>query len=155
MCASLCVCAIVLQGKRDCNTGVLQHRRWIWKMTWMDETWMEVQGCERDMTPHYSGFQVCKCISVCVCWDRGQGVQGCQMSNEFNRNPQAHLWTPLANMFVCLVLFSMIPKCCCMVCMMLTAAQFGIILDFLPMETPWNPKLDFHVFNQKIQPYHL
>lgn len=30
---------------------------------------MEVPGCERDMTPHYSGLAVCirVCICVCVC----------------------------------------------------------------------------------------
>lgn len=49
---------------------------------------------------------------------------------------------PLANMFVHILIFFMIPKCCCMVCMMLTAAQFGIKhLHFLPMETFWNTSL--------------
>lgn len=27
---------------------------------------MEVPGCERDMTPHYSGLGVCEWFSVCV-----------------------------------------------------------------------------------------
>ena len=67
---------------------------------------MEVPGCEGDMTPHYSGLCVCVFVYVCVCvcecefvcvcsfWDRGQGVQGCQMSHEFKRNTRTHPRTP-------------------------------------------------------------
>lgn len=50
------------------------------------------------------------------------------MPHEFNRNTATSTPTnPLANMFVHILIFCMSPKCCCMVCMTLTAAQFGII----------------------------
>lgn len=53
--STVCVC----EGTRKCVTQEdRKHKRWIWKMTWMDEAWMGVPECKRDMTPHYSGLQV-------------------------------------------------------------------------------------------------
>lgn len=127
----VCYCVRVCDRERECVTcescstrdGFGKWHEWMrheWRSQGVRETWhliIQVWLC------------VSVCVYVCVCvFKLGLRAGGSGMP-DVSWIQQKHTSTPtnpLANMFVHILIFSMIPKCRCMVRMMLTAALFGI-----------------------------